>query len=542
MQLEKLQIDLRPRSHAQAIELGLALLRAHAGAVYKAWLALWLPLVFLAAALAYAFPDFGSWWLLLPWWLRPLLERLPLHILSRQVFGESVSWREALRAWPRQLGGGWFRLLTWWRPVIAGRGLYQPIWQLEGARGAAAAERRRVIGADGTARSAYWFGVVCAHLEVILQLGLIAFIGIFLADENAINPFAYLFQGDAGPESALLLTAGFVAYALSGAIIGPVYAACCFTLYLCRRATLEAWDIEIMLRQLKAPPLRRRSGAAMPALSLLAVGVLAAALLALGLPASAQAAAKAASQPAIAQKCAEPEWAKDGRTPRPPDRSAAQAQLRQELAQLYATEDLANYRCVETWEAKTPSKPKPARDLKGNDNTLPDLGVLAEIVRIGLIAAAILLVAWLLYRYRGQFAGMFGQAVPRQATEIGGLDIRPESLPDDIVGNVLKLWQQGQRRAALALLYRATVSRLASEDGLPLTRGATEADCLRLAGKACREQRLAAGRLQVASAVTALWLDGAYGDRWPATEQLGASCTAWHEQFSRAAAGAAVAA
>ncbi|QAU32728.1 hypothetical protein [Janthinobacterium sp. 17J80-10] len=537
MQLEKLQIDLRPRSHAQAIELGLALLRAHAGTVYNAWLALWLPLVLLAAGLAYVFPGYGSWWLLLPWWLRPLLERAPLYILSRQVFGEAVSWREALRAWPGQLRGGWIRLLTWWRPVIAGRGLYQPIWQLEGARGKTAAERRRVIGADGTARSAYWFGVVCAHLEVILQLGLIAFIGIFLADENAINPFAYLFDADAGPASAKLLVASFAGYALSGAIIGPVYAACCFTLYLCRRATLEAWDIEIMLRQLKAPAARRRSGAAMAAVPVLA-GCLLAALLALGLPVPAQAAAKTVSQPTMAQKCAEPEWAKSARTVRPQDRSAAQAQLRQELAQLYATDDLASYRCVETWEAKTPSKPKPDKDW---NYKWPDLAVLAEIIRIGLIAAAVLLVAWLLYRYRGQFTGWFGQTAPQRATEIGGLDIRPESLPGDIVGNVLKLWHEGARRAALALLYRATVSRLASEDGLPLTRGATEADCLRLAGKACREQRLAAGRLQVTASVTALWLDGAYGDRWPATEQIGASCLAWQEQFSGAAAGKAAA-
>lgn len=538
MQLEKLQIDLRPRPNAQALELGLALLRAHAGVVYAVWLALWLPLVLLGAGLAYLFPEYGSWWLLLPWWLRPLLERAPLYVLSRQVFGETVSWREALRAWPRQLGGGWFRLLTWWRPFFAGRGLYQPIWQLEGARGQAAVARRTVIGASGTAASAYWFGVACAHLEAILQLGLIAFIGIFLADENAINPFAYLFGATSA--TPLLLALSFAGYALSGGIIGPVYASCCFTLYLSRRSALEAWDIEIMLRQMKppAPMTARRAGAVLPTVSVLAAGMLAAALLALGMPATAQAVGKPSGRTTAAEQCAEPEWAKSRRTPRPPDRSTEQAQLRRELAQLYATDDLRNYRCVESWELKKDVKAKPVKDLDKPD--LPDLTLLAEIIRILLIAAAIMLAAWLLYRYRGQFAGMFGQALPVRATEIGGLDIRPESLPDDIVGNVLALWQKGERRAALALLYRATVSRLASEDGLLLTRGATEADCLRLAGMACRQQRLGAGRLQVATGVTALWLDGAYGDRWPGTEKLSASCMAWHEQFGKAAAGKAV--
>jgi hypothetical protein len=540
MRLENLQIDLRPRPNAQALELGMALLRAHAGTVYAAWLALWLPLVMLAAGLAYCFPEHGSWWLLLPWWLRPLLERAPLYILSRQVFGEAVSWRDAVRAWPRQLGGGWFRLLTWWRPFFTGRGLYQPIWQLEGARGSTATARRAVIAGAGTARSAYWFGVVCAHLEAILQIGLIAFIGIFLADENAINPFAYLFGVRPDKLSPLLLALSFAGYAFSGGIIGPVYSACCFTLYLSRRAALEAWDIEIMLRQIQPPATHRRSGAAMAAMGLLATCLLATALLGLGLPATAQAAGSAAAQATATSQCAEPEWAKARRTPRPPDRSAEQTQLRRELDRLYDSDDLRNYRCVESWEPRVTAKEKPKKDKAPSMSGLPDLGWLAEVIRVVLIAAAIIFVVWLLYRYRGQFAGIFNQAAPLPATEIGGLDIRPESLPDDIVGNALALWQKGQCRAALALLYRATVSRLTSEDGLLLTRGATEADCLRLATIACKEQRLGNGRLQVAATVTALWLDGAYGDRWPGTEKFSASCMAWHEQFGNRVTGKAV--
>ena len=90
MQLDKLQIDLRPRPNAQALDLGFVLLRAHAGPVYMAWLMLWLPLVLLCGGLAYLFPGYAGAWLLLAWWLKPLLERAPLYILSRQVFGEQI--------------------------------------------------------------------------------------------------------------------------------------------------------------------------------------------------------------------------------------------------------------------------------------------------------------------------------------------------------------------------------------------------------------------------------------------------------------------
>lgn len=520
MRLDKLQLDLRPRPHAQALDLGLVLLRANLADTYMAWLALWLPLVGVCGALAWFFPEQGALWWLLAWWLKPLLERAPLYILSRQVFGESVTWREALRAWPKQLRGGWFRLLTWWRPTMPGRGLYQAIWQLEGARGAIAAERRKVIGGNRTASSAFWFGTVCAHFEMILQVGLIAFIGIFLTRENAINPFAYLF-GNGKPVSSMILAVTFAAYAFAGGVIGPVYTACCFTLYLNRRATLEAWDIELKLRQIEQPAARKPSTSSAAALLL---------PLALTLPLLLPGPAEAAALP-----CEPPKWfteriEKQAKS-RGPDQDAEQARLRREVADLFVAEEFRGYVCEETWQRKNPDKepeksPKPLPDL-------PDLSVLAEVIKIVLIAVAIGLIAWTFYRYRDRFPRFARSTAPRRATEIRGLDIRPETLPDDVAAAARELWAQGQRRAALALLYRATLSRLVHEDGLPLTHGATEGDCLRAACRAHAERKLDVVRLELATAATELWLNGAYGNRWPDSEAFAANCTKWHAHFGQ---------
>jgi hypothetical protein len=530
MQLDKLQLDLRPRPNAQALDLGFMLLHAHAVQVYLAWLVLWLPLALLCGGLACLFPDYaGAWWLL-AWWLKPLLERAPLYILSRQVFGETVSWRDALRAWPGQLGGGWFRMLTWWRPFMAGHGLYQPIWQLEGARGAVAAERRKVIGNDDTARSAFWFGVACVHFEAILQLGFLAFLGIFLSDEHGMSPLAFLFSGDDVETSTLVLAATFGCYALGSGIIGPIYTACCFTLYLNRRATLEAWDIEIMLRQIKPPLKRPRAAVSVvsvwPIFSLLAPALLA---LALWQPATVDAATVVKSAPSQDDgKCKVPEWLKRKLPERKPDASAEQAKIRKQLAQIYQSDDLRPYVCEESWRYKKSSAEKPVDRSRGN---LPNLAWLAAVIKVLLIAAAICTVAWLLYRYRDFFSDFVRREHPQAATEIGGLDIRPESLPDDVAAGVRQLWEKGERRAALALLYRATLSRLVNEDGLLLTRGATEEDCLRVANQACRRQLLDAVRLAVVANATGLWLGGAYGDRWPTSEAMMAGCAAWHVQF-----------
>ncbi len=521
MQLDKLQIDLRPRANPQALDLGFALLRSHVSAVYLAWLGLWLPLVAVCGVLAYLFPTQGGvWWLMLAWWVRPLLERAPLYVLSRQVFGQAVTWQEALRAWPKQLGGGWFRMLTWWRFFSAGRGLYQPIWQLENARGKVAAERRRVIGRD-TMRSAFWFGIACAHFEVILQIGLMAFIGIFLSHEDVINPFSYLFSGQNKADSPLMLAITFSAFALGGAIIGPIYTACCFTLYLNRRATLEAWDVEIMLRQIKSPSSIKKHA---KTLASFLVACLVAVNLWQASPAEASTGAGAIPKPKI-DLCAAPKWIKTDPTKRLADHSAAQTQLRKEVTTLFESDDLRTYTCEESWRLKDRSKDKP----KVKDGKFPDLAWLANLIKIFLIVGVIGLVIWLLYRYQDKFSGFFYEPRAQSAMEVGGLDIRPETLPVNVTVAVLQLWTDGKRRAAMALLYRATLSRMVDEDGLILSKGATEGDCLRLAKRANANQQLSQARLRVAKSTTELWLNGAYADRWP--EEIKDHCAAWSMHF-----------
>ena len=548
MQLDKLQLDLRPRPHAQALDLGFSLLRFCAGTVYLSWLALWLPVIALSLLLSYLLPDWIWLWLLLPWWLRPLLERAPLYVMSREVFGEQVNWRQAVKAWRHQLGGGWFRLLTWWRLFMPGRGLYQPIWQLEGLRGSDAADRRRVIGRDG-GQAAYWFGVACAHFEMVIQFGAIAFIGIFLTEEDAVNPFAIFFQlGDDG--SWWLGMLSVAVYGLAGAIIGPIYTACTFTLYLNRRATLEAWDVEIMLRQLKpgtsTVPSALQAGVAGLS-SLLLIG-----LLAFGSAPSAMAAEQtapaelnpAATNPAAtnsaatnsAEQCKPPEWLVEEAEPARAPLSQAQADVRDQIQRILNAEELRRYRCEYMWTLKDLNL-KPDEEEKNPEYKGPDLGWLAYLIQILLIAALVLLIGWLLYRYRDVYWPGANLQLPQRATEIAGLDIRPESLPDDILAAVQALWQQQQRRAALALLYRATLSRLVHDFGVTLNRGATEQDCLRQALRAHATQRINLQQLTAVREVTQVWLLAAFAARWPDTAAVQALLQQWQQAFAPTATG-----
>lgn len=251
MDIEKLSVDLRPRPHWQAIDLGFELLRSRAAAVLVPWWIAWTGIVAIACVGTALTPKFTFLWPLLPWALRPMVERMVVHVLSRGVFQEEVTWRQTLRAWPGTWKGGLFRTLTWWRLLVPGRSFLQPIWQLEGAEGEFAARRRSVLSRHGAGRVAGAWGLVCAHIEGGLWFSCLILVGLFTESGSNGNPFLFIGQA-ADPTSNLFAQISSVAaYGLASGFVGPFYAAGGFALYLDRRAELEAWDIELAFRKMK---------------------------------------------------------------------------------------------------------------------------------------------------------------------------------------------------------------------------------------------------------------------------------------------------
>src|SRR5205085_3468953 len=62
-----------------------------------------------------------------------------------------------------------------------------------------------------------------------------------------------------------------------------------------------------------------------------------------------------------------------------------------------------------------------------------------------------------------------------------GLDVRPASLPDDIVGAARAALAAGSPAAALGLLYRGALSALIHFAAVDFHAGDTEGDCARIA-------------------------------------------------------------
>ena len=115
-------------------------------------------------------------------------------------------------------------------------------------------------------------------------------------------------------------------------------------------------------------------------------------------------------------------------------------------------------------------------------------------------------------------------------THVQDLDIRPESLPDDIGAAARALWDRGERRAALALLYRGLLSRLAHVHRVPIRDSTTEGSCLVLAATHLNEERH-----EYVSRLVRVWQRSVYGGYDADTSAVYALCTGFRPALDQAA-------
>jgi hypothetical protein len=201
------------------------------------------------------------------------------------------------------------------------------------------------------------------------------------------------------------------------------------------------------------------------------------------------------------------------------------------IKKAYADADLSGKRKQWIWSPRT-SKAEESRDDASDWRKL--LGSLAALVaKFGLwIAIGIALVAILVNHRR--WLPWIVERLPHTpapaAVEVHALAVSDERLPDDIAAAVHALWLQGRPRAALALLYRASLARLTDLIGAPLPPGATESDCLRAARK-LRDHPYAA----LFARIVRCWQAAAYAQRLPLVAEVDALLADWNATREAAA-------
>jgi uncharacterized protein DUF4129 len=193
------------------------------------------------------------------------------------------------------------------------------------------------------------------------------------------------------------------------------------------------------------------------------------------------------------------------------------------LAKVKADPNFATERKVKTLRWADEEK-KRKRSRPGWFDWLADffafIGQSARVLVWLLIAIAAGLIVIYVVRLLSRMDGMGGRGPKFVApSHVQDLDIRPESLPPDIGAAVRELWDRGEHRAALALLYRGLLSRLVHVYEVPIRDSSTEGDCLVLAARHVDE-----ARTRYAQRLVRVWQRAVYGGETIESETVHALC------------------
>jgi len=513
MRLSDATVAIRPRSTWEAMDLGVLMSQQHRRLLMTSWAIVTLPLFAVLTLLLWDSPSLAVF---IFWWLKPAYERLPLYILSKALFGETPTLKQALREFPRLLKPQWLASLTW-RRLSLSRSFLLPVVQLEGLDGTARQQRLQVL-LQRNAGAAQWLTIIGMHLETALWIGLMVLFYMLLPQqiETDWDWQSLILDADHHWRWLEHLTNAF--YALVLVVWEPIYVACGFSLYLNRRTALEAWDIELVFRRL-----RQRLNSS-------ALGLLLAVCLLLPAVPPVWAAADPASAPEAPRLLHQPLTSQ-----------AAHDSIKALLEQppFKNKESVTRYRFGDDPAAPAEAKPGEAPQwLKTLLGWLDSqrFNALAGLIEVLLWGALIAAVGWLIWRYR-EFLRTFVSRRPKLPARIRppapqqafGLDLSPQTLPDDIAASAEQLWHT-QPRAALGLLYRGLLSRLLHDFALTLKPADTEHQVLLRIEQLQRPELLAFSR-----SLTLHWQNMAYGHRVPAAHLQQELCDGWRALFGSGA-------
>jgi len=488
------------------MDLGVLMAREHRAVLMGSWALVSLPVFLLLTALLWQYPSYA---LFLFWWLKPAFERLPLYILSKALFGETPSLKQAVRQWPRLLRGQLFASLTW-RRLSLSRSFMLPVSQLEGLDGPVRQQRLGILQ-QRNARAARWLTIIGVHLEIGLWFGCMALFYLFIPEQVELQWDWQRLVLATGPQGLWLEHLSNAFYALVLVFWEPIYVACGFSLYLNRRTVLEAWDLELVFRRLR----QRLSGVA--PLLLLVVGLTLVQL----------------SPSALA----------DQTDPKPLGTQAASQSIKALLEKppFKNPQTVTRYRFGEEKPA-TPRKAHEDGKLPAwlqqlldnlNSNTFRHVAQGLEILLWSVVIGGLALVVWRYREWLRTFVSRRRRPQPITArpapAQLFGLELGVETLPDDIASAAEQLWPT-RPREALGLLYHGLLSRLLHEFDLPLKSADTEGQVLERVHQLQQPQLLAFSR-----ELTAHWQNLAYGHRLPPGTTQQKLCSDWRALFSSGA-------
>lgn len=505
MNVDRIDVQLVAREPDEAQDLGLQLLRRHAGATFGAVLIVIAPIWALALFVGSASAFGGA---LAIWWAKPIMNRVAIHVLSRAVFGATPTVLQTVAAVPSMIDRHLLALLTW-RRLDLWRSLWFPTAVLEGLRGKDLKERYAAIKYGPVERQASVSTFTFLHIEMALATAGF-FLAVWMLPEGWLPDFWWVLIGEEPLMNSRYQWVSMISW-LPGLMICEVaYTAAGFGMYVSRRTELEGWNIELAFQRLGS----RLAAAARRGVAILLPFVLSAIAL-LG-PLLAQDLGEA-SPPAEAQ--GNPELTEPGDIAR----------------DVLDHPDFSVTKETKTWV--------PDFDTGGDGvGGSAFMGFLATVVKgLGWILVGAAIIGLIVYLARRAETVRVLGAVKRapKPVEAFGLDLREESLPADIAAAAKELARQGAIVPCLSLLYRGALHRLVEGDELELFPGDTEHDCMRRVSESAHAGSGSPGAVPDAVArradyfgsLTRRWLNAAWGASPPGSDDAIGLCDGWAIHF-----------
>lgn len=484
MDLNRVNITIRPRPAYEGLDLGFAMASRWFLTLWSLWLLTALPCAIAVNALCFSYPVLA---LIIMWWLKPLYETPLLYWISRRIFGENHDFRHILKNYKTIVSPRLLSRLTI-RRFSPSRSFYMPVILLENMRGNDYAQRKTVLGHNQTAGITLTF--ICSLFELLLVISALALIDTMIpAELDMFNTDDFF-----NPESPLFF-AGNAFVFLSMSVIAPFYIASGFALYLTRRTNLEAWDIELNFKRLTE---RKKATKTLASIIL----IITSAAMFSGISAT----------PACASD-SEKELSKN------------------RIETVLESEDFGHKETVTYWKLRQFGDTEPDEPESRNNFFTGIFRFLAMIIKPLLWLAGGIVFVFFLYftaKYMGFTAPVRRTETFKPPEELFGLKLTKDTLPDDIVGEVQTLLAGNNPRKALSLLYRGALFRLIFHTLLEIPKSATEGECVAIVeGNRDTEEAV------FFKEMTQAWLNMAYGHILPDSSSVDTLCTQWSRFYGK---------
>ncbi|NVJ66510.1 MAG: DUF4129 domain-containing protein [Gammaproteobacteria bacterium] len=496
MDLSKISIKLRPRNGYAAIDLGTRMAQKNWKLMVMAAIIFTLPLFVLLIALM---PNHPIWAIFIVWWLKPLWERPLLLILSQDVFHQSLTLADVVKHGFKLLFKQLIPSITW-RRFSPTRSFDAPVMQLENLSGAA--RRERLTALHSRSPSSISGMTIMMHLvEELIAFGLMLFILQFLPiNDVEWTIFLENMVTNTGLDLYYLLLA--IGWYIAMLLIAPFYVAGGFSSYLNQRSIREAWDLELVFRQLASKHKPKKFDYQN------IVAVLLVSLVAFTTP-TIDAAEESKSDPYAQHKLET-------------KRAIEKIQSSPDYKRTEKTSKLRRINPLESNKDTEREEKSGSKDLfgKGLGEVLSWLFIIALIVF--LLFKLPVIIEYFQAGSRTKNEKLGNKKKPEQ---LFGLDLKQETLPDDIVQESIALWQAGKHREALGLLYRASLSKLIHEYHCDFEDGFTELECQKIV------EQMQLPLAQYFAELTETWRLLAYGHKLPTEANFRALAEQWPNYF-----------